>query len=200
MVRRVLYVHGINTSAAELELQGLAVSRAVSSLATGWATDSVPWGSTGRLLGDIKMLGATGGIRNISTVNKAVLGADLIIAHSMGSAIIERCHGARDTPVLHLGSPVPHPILGRLINLVAPEPRKVRTGHAVDRDVWNADDPVTNHWLLGRNHDLWHVPYRPVSTRTALPAYRPIYEHSIFVYLQQPRAIEVLTEMLEAAG
>lgn len=151
----VAVVHGINTDVMGLATLGADVQALVDGIVHGVpvAYANVRWESSGTIAGDVwAMRSRRWLLQQMAQVKQQLFRArpDIVVAHSLGSALAHAAvteTGMR-CPVICLGSPMGHPLIGRYLSmagLMRPVPKgRVRI------DLWNRDDAVTT--LAGR----WH--------------------------------------------
>lgn len=188
---RIGFIHGVNVSQGDLELQAAAAARLVYRVLPGSTVVPCSWGSTGTIVGDITSLPGRGH-EALSCLASDADGCDLLIAHSMGSALACRLRdrSGETLPTLHIGSPVSNRVYGALIDVFAFDLARpiYRRGY----EIWNEDDIVASHWVLGRRVVPFHR-----SRRIAIPGDRPIGEHSVFRYLEHPLTASALLAVTE---
>lgn len=188
---RIAFIHGINVDSDSIERMRklLETVLLLGTRAHQPEVESVFWGSTGRILSDITMMGNLGpkmvaGVREQLYLQRPAL----IVAHSMGSALARAA--AHVSPVLHIGSPVGHPIYGRALDMML---RGAREPSPMSMELWNADDPVANHWLLGRRAVPWE------QRRLALAGHKGFGEHAFAGYVRHPLFLYAANHILRGS-
>lgn len=178
----VAVVHGINTEPRDLA----ELVADVECLVRGIVLDAVPveyhhirWRSTGTVAGDVWAMRSRDFIaEQIAGVQSQLFRAqpDIVIGHSLGVALGHAglVRAGMHRPLVGLGSPLGHPVLGRYLSMagLSPSPSSKRM------DVWNRGDAVTT--LLGRGRRAlpgWQ------SVRVAVAGNLGIREHSHKQYI-----------------
>lgn len=174
----VAVVHGINSGPIEVAELCADVERLVSGIVEGVPTvySAVRWESTGTIAGDVWGMRSKAWLDDhVGEVTRQMFRArpDIVVAHSLGVPLAHTAltrSGIR-APLVGLGSPMGHPVVGRYLSMAGLRPA-VRRG-TIRVDIWNRDDAVC--CLAGRLHSKlegWR------SVRVAVAGRLGLEEHS----------------------
>ena len=175
MTTSIAVVHGINTDQFELLELTADVETIVDSIVDCSKTFTpIRWRSRGTVLGDVFAMRSGAWMREqVDEVKRQLFRcqADIVIGYSFGAALAHTAvtdMGLR-APVICLGSPLGHPLIGRYLALAGLRPAVPAYRQRVD--IWNRDDDITS--LAGLHSTLpgWK------QIRIAVPKDLGIVEH-----------------------
>lgn len=195
-MKRIAYVHGVNTSPADQAGMRARIERVLASVDLVVEVVPVSWTSGDTFAGDglalfLDKARATKWSQQVCNGIDAAL-PDVVIGHSAGSVLLHglvhrsavvTCQLAK---IVTIGSPHTHPVIGPALRTVGWDPAP-----QVDLAGWNMDDRIC----------CW-----PSGKRTVLPGWREVQvaapgqhprEHADEVYLTAPPFVAALRALLE---